>query len=54
MSMILGSILSFPLQQPVAIVLLVLLIILLAPMLLSRLKIPTIVGMILALSLIHI
>ncbi len=48
MSMILGSILSFPLQQPVAIVLLVLLIILLAPMLLSRLKIPTIVGMILA------
>lgn len=43
-----SSILTFPLQQPVAIFLLVLLIILLAPMLLQRIKIPNIVGMILA------
>lgn len=39
---------TFPIQQPVAIFLLVMLIILLAPMLFSRLKIPTIVGMIIA------
>ncbi len=37
---------SFPLQQPVAIFLLVLLIILLGPLLFRRLKIPQIVGMI--------
>lgn len=40
--------LSFPLEQPVAIFLLVLSIILLAPMLFGRLKIPNIVGMIIA------
>lgn len=40
--------LSFPLQQPVAIFLLVLVIILLGPVLFRRLKIPPIVGMILA------
>lgn len=39
---------SFPLQQPVAIFLLVLLIILLGPLLFRRLKIPQIVGLILA------
>ncbi len=39
---------SFPLQQPVAIFLLVLLIILLGPLLFRRLKIPQIVGMIIA------
>ena len=42
------SLLTFPIQQPVAIFLLVMLIILLAPMVFTRLKIPTIVGMILA------
>ncbi len=39
---------SFPLQQPVAIFLLVLLIILLGPLLFRRLKIPQIVGLIIA------
>ncbi|MCM1291380.1 MAG: cation:proton antiporter [Prevotella sp.] len=39
---------SFPLHQPVAIFLLVLMIILLAPILFNRLKIPHIVGMIIA------
>ena len=39
---------TFPLRQPVAIFLLVLLIILLCPLILRRLKIPQIVGMILA------
>lgn len=44
----LAAILTFPLHQPVAIFLLVLLIILLAPLILNRLKIPHIVGMIIA------
>ena len=39
---------SFPLQQPVAIFLLVLLIILLGPLVFRRLKIPQIVGLIIA------
>lgn len=42
------AILTFPLQQPVAIFLLVLVIILLAPLIFNRLKIPHLVGMILA------
>lgn len=42
-----AAILTFPLRQPVAIFLLVLAIILLAPLILNRLKIPHIVGMIL-------
>lgn len=42
------DLLTFPLHQPVAIFLLVLLIILLAPMIFNRLKIPHIVGMIIA------
>ncbi|MDE6836662.1 MAG: cation:proton antiporter, partial [Muribaculaceae bacterium] len=39
---------TFPIQQPVAIFFLVLLIILLGPLLFRRLKIPQIVGLILA------
>ena len=42
------SIIEFPLRQPVAIFLIVLVIILLAPLLLRRLKIPHIVGLIVA------
>ncbi len=45
---ILTSILEFPLKQPVAIFLIVLVIILLAPLLLRRFKIPHIVGLIVA------
>ena len=43
-----AAIFTFPLHQPVAIFLLVLLIILLAPLILNRLKVPHIVGMIIA------
>lgn len=42
------SIIEFPLRQPVAIFLIVLVIILLVPLLLRRLKIPHIVGLIVA------
>ena len=45
---ILTAIIEFPLRQPVAIFLLVLIIILFTPLLLRRLKIPHIIGMIVA------
>ena len=46
--------LKLPITDPTWIFLLVLLIILFAPILLNKLRIPHIIGMILALSLIHI
>ncbi len=46
--MLVASLISLPLQQPVAIFLLVLIIILLAPLIFNALKIPHIVGMIIA------
>ena len=48
LSAIAASVIAFPLQQPVAIFLLVLVIILLAPIIFSALKIPNIVGMIIS------
>ena len=46
--MSIAAIFSFPLQQPVAIFLLVLVIILLSPLVFKALKLPHIVGMIIA------
>ena len=45
---ILAGIISFPLSQPVAIFFLVLVIILVTPLIFNRLKIPYIVGLIIA------
>ena len=44
----------FPISDPTLIFLVVLLVILLAPIVMGKLRIPHIIGMVLALSLIHI